>query len=44
LVGGSGSGKSTTVSLLERFYDVKSGKVTVDGINIKDFNLDWLRE
>lgn len=36
--------KSTIVSLLERFYDPNSGAVTVDGINIKDFNVRYLRE
>lgn len=44
LVGSSGSGKSSTVSLLERFYDVKNGRVTVDGHDIREYNLDWLRE
>lgn len=44
LVGPSGSGKSTTVSLLERFYDVTSGSITLDGIDIRDLNVQWLRE
>lgn len=43
LVGPSGSGKSTIIQLLERFYDPKSGTVTLDGINIKDINLTSLR-
>jgi ATP-binding cassette subfamily B (MDR/TAP) protein 1 len=42
-VGASGSGKSTIVSLIERFYDPREGSVKVDGINVKDFNLKWLR-
>jgi len=43
LVGSSGAGKSTVVSLLQRFYDVDSGSVTVDGIDVRDLNLQWLR-
>lgn len=43
LVGNSGGGKSTTVNLLPRFYDVKSGAVKFDGINIKDIELNSLR-
>nr|KAE8933036.1 ABC transporter B family member 11 [Phytophthora fragariae] len=44
LVGASGSGKSTAISLLERFYDPAAGVVTLDGNNLKDLNLQWLRE
>lgn len=43
LVGASGSGKSTTISLVERFYDPLDGVVKLDGINLKDLNLRWLR-
>ncbi|KAF5346861.1 hypothetical protein D9756_010551 [Leucocoprinus leucothites] len=44
IVGPSGSGKSTIVSLLERFYDPKEGKVTLDGVDLKDLNVKWLRQ
>jgi ATP-binding cassette, subfamily B, bacterial len=44
LVGASGSGKSTTLSLLQRFYDVSSGAIRVDGIDIRDVRLEELRQ
>ncbi len=43
LVGNSGGGKSTVVSLLPRFYDVKSGSITFDGVDIREFDLKSLR-
>ncbi|ONK77679.1 uncharacterized protein A4U43_C02F9360 [Asparagus officinalis] len=43
LVGESGSGKSTIISLIERFYDPQEGSVEIDGKNIKDYNLRFLR-
>lgn len=44
LVGNSGGGKSTLVSLLPRFYDVTGGKICVDGTDIRDFTLHSLRQ
>jgi subfamily B ATP-binding cassette protein MsbA len=44
IVGLSGAGKSTMVDLLPRFYDVTSGEIIIDGINIKDINLNSLRK
>ena len=44
LVGNSGGGKSTVVSLIPRFYDVTSGSVTFDGIDIRKFELNSLRD
>ncbi len=42
-VGGTGVGKSTLCSLLPRFYDLQSGRITIDGTDIKDFTLASLR-
>ncbi|KAH0763482.1 hypothetical protein KY290_019555 [Solanum tuberosum] len=44
LVGQSGSGKSTVISLLERFYDPEAGEILIDGVDIKKFQLKWLRQ
>ena len=44
LVGSTGAGKTTVVSLINRFYDVSSGKITIDGIDIRDIRKDELRK
>jgi ATP-binding cassette subfamily B protein len=44
IVGLTGAGKSTIIKLLMRFYDPNAGKISVDGINIKDYSIDTLRE
>ncbi|KAJ0977985.1 hypothetical protein J5N97_013459 [Dioscorea zingiberensis] len=43
LVGSSGSGKSTVIALLERFYDPDNGAILLDGVDIKKLKLKWLR-
>jgi len=44
LVGSSGSGKSTVVSLIKRFYDPIEGDILIDGVNIKELDAHWLRK
>jgi ABC-type multidrug transport system fused ATPase/permease subunit len=43
IVGATGAGKSTIINLLNRFYEINSGAILIDGINIKDFKLNSLR-
>ena len=43
LVGSSGSGKSTVVSLIQRFYDVDGGKITLDGVDLTHLDIPWFR-
>ncbi|XP_039775499.1 ABC transporter B family member 9-like [Panicum virgatum] len=44
LVGKSGSGKSTVLALLQRFYDPDHGTVTLDGVDLRSFKVSWLRQ
>ena len=44
IVGPSGSGKSTAVNLIPRLFDVTGGRVTVAGVDVRDFDLTWLRQ
>ncbi len=44
VIGGTGSGKTTLINLIPRFYDTRTGSVSIDGRNVKDYKLDALRE
>lgn len=44
LVGGSGGGKTTISSLIPRFYDPSAGEILIDGTNIKNLKLNWIRD
>ncbi len=44
IIGSTGSGKSTIVNLIPRFYNVSEGSITIDGVNIKDYTLESLHE
>ena len=43
IIGATGSGKTTLMNLLNRFYDVTTGSIKIDGVNIKDYNLQSMR-
>ena len=43
LVGATGAGKSSTINILNRFYEINSGSIKLDGIDIKEYNLNYLR-
>ena len=43
IIGGTGSGKSSLVNLLPRFYDVSKGEILIDGVNIKNYSMETLR-
>lgn len=43
IVGATGSGKTTIINLLERFYDPGAGKILLDGVDLRDLDPDWLR-
>ncbi|MBL19441.1 MAG: antibiotic ABC transporter ATP-binding protein [Flavobacteriaceae bacterium] len=44
VVGATGAGKSTLINILSRFYEIESGQVSLDGVNIKDYERSWLRK
>ncbi len=44
LIGATGSGKSSIINLIPRFYDATEGEVIVDGVNVKDYNQHYLRD
>jgi ABC-type multidrug transport system fused ATPase/permease subunit len=44
IIGGTGSGKTTLINMIPRFYDTRSGSVVIDGVNVKDYRMEALRE
>ena len=44
VIGGTGSGKSSLVNLIPRFYEVTKGEIYIDGVNVKDYRIEALRE
>ncbi|MCQ2770667.1 MAG: ABC transporter ATP-binding protein/permease [Clostridia bacterium] len=43
-VGSTGAGKTTVTNLINRFYDIEEGKITIDGVDVKDYDKEWLRK
>lgn len=43
LVGSSGNGKSTAIALVQRFYDATQGSIKIDGVDIKELQIKWIR-
>ncbi|MBQ4071256.1 MAG: ABC transporter ATP-binding protein [Clostridia bacterium] len=43
IIGGTGSGKTSLINLIPRFYDVSSGSVKVDGVDVRDYSIEYLR-
>lgn len=43
LVGATGAGKSSSINILSRFYEINKGEILLDGVNIRDYDLDYLR-
>jgi len=43
LVGATGAGKSSTINILSRFYEINKGEILLDGVNIRDYDLEYLR-
>lgn len=44
IVGASGVGKSTIVAMIERFYDIRAGKILIDGVQLNEYDLHALRK
>ena len=44
LVGPSGGGKSTTIGLIERFYDPEEGSIEFEGVDVRELNIQWYRD
>ena len=44
IIGGTGSGKSSVINLIPRYYDATEGEVLVNGVNVKDYPMETLRD